>query len=591
MAIFAGRPEDSGYVLRNGRYVWDGKTKRPSPKARGSAFVDDDYIRRQKERNRKRKKAQEREDRRRRRRERERERIDTDKAPTHKPGPAPVVASNLAPRHRPQAPTPYTPEEISQNPFLKEQQTRLRQMREWERQNRFGREQRIGRSWDWRQGVMDRAAEDFRRKDSWALEGWLRDRDQIQSRWDAGLRQTLGRWDRAFARDEAALKGLRDQYGALAEEVTRAPSSVEQQARQNYDRQLAQTAMLAAAQGRGVSGGDQALRDQAANASARIMGQTAAARSDEYLQRLGMRGQLLGQQGDLVGRLSGLALNDANLRNQLYGRDFEIGGKLAQGTEHAFGQSAGRSWNMARGYSQDMMNAFNTMEGWRDKGLTDQLNVEKWGLGSNLAAAQYGLQSWIANQNARQAYDKMMMGQDLSFAQLNALNQYRTGALGLSRDQMLLGIGYKYDHLNTGNQAMNWQLGLKEGQLALNQQIQDYNEMFNDRAWQDKIAQREAAERSAFWNNVLGMGAGIAGGIGGFFLGGPAGAAAGYGIGSGLGGGLVGGGTGGGMGNLFNLSPSGADMPGFGSADMKSFNDALGMSKLYPGGQQALGGI
>ena len=77
----------------------------------------------------------------------------------------------------------------------------------------------------------------------------------------------------------------RQQRQELAAEIREAPSSVMEQAQQISEKQLVQNAAMAAAMGRGVSGGDQALRDQANTQSADLLNQTAGARSQEHLAR------------------------------------------------------------------------------------------------------------------------------------------------------------------------------------------------------------------------------------------------------------------------------------------------------------------
>ena len=126
----------------------------------------------------------------------------------------------------------------------------------------------------------------------------------------------LGRWRSVYGREMADLHRIGDEQQLLMEEVTNAPSSVEQQARQNYDRQLQQASAMAAMAGRGVSGQAQALRDQSQAMNARIFGETAGLRSQEYLQRLGMRSGMLDAQRDLSQRRSQLGLSDADINRQ-----------------------------------------------------------------------------------------------------------------------------------------------------------------------------------------------------------------------------------------------------------------------------------
>ena len=135
---------------------------------------------------------------------------------------------------------------------------------------------------------------DFNRSKREILAGFDADRERITGDWRqdrelAGLdwRKTRadieGRWDESYIEEREELRRLRDfQYG-LVNEIKNAPSTVEQQARMNYAKQMAMQASLAASLGRGVSGGDQALRNQMQSASGNILTQTAAARSAENI--------------------------------------------------------------------------------------------------------------------------------------------------------------------------------------------------------------------------------------------------------------------------------------------------------------------
>ncbi len=434
-------------------------------------------------------------------------------------------------------------------------------MREYEQEQRFGREQRIEQGWNQKQGRLQRIGQDWKTKDSWAVENWMSQAEDMRSRWGTHLQDVLRRYDKAYQTERDELYDLRDQQKALLEEVREAPSSVEQQARMNYDRQLAQGAMLAAAQGRGVSGGDQALRDELANSSANIMNQTAAARADEYIQRLGMQDQLMGRQMGLSGQLSDMALRGAGLRQSLYGQDFEVGNKLALSTERALRNSATQGFDVGMGIDNAWQQGWDQMMRWRTKSLDDVMRVEKFGIDSNLAGQRLALDAWKANAGMGLAYDQFNEGN-------------RQFHWGLDQKDMDRSLGAEQ-----WNQKMSWA-----------REMQEWEKFKHNQAWNKAISD----QRWNWMGNVAATALPIAGGILGSVIPGV-GTALGAGIGS-LGGSLLSAGLGGGGGASPNLNyisgmmPS--QMPGFGGSQGGGYGQpALGPSGgiqwQTPGGARA----
>ena len=128
------------------------------------------------------------------------------------------------------------------------------------------------------------------------------------------LNRNRGIWQRIYSEQEDKLTGLQGVQAQLRQEVREAPSSVMEQARQSYDRELGQSASLAAIGGRSASGADASLRNLAATRSADLLSRTAVARSDEHLKRLGM-------QSDLAGREAGLSQSILGIGKDYQGFD------------------------------------------------------------------------------------------------------------------------------------------------------------------------------------------------------------------------------------------------------------------------------
>ena len=147
----------------------------------------------------------------------------------------------------------------------------------------------------------------------------------VWDRWEDSREGILGRWDKTSTEELNRMRGVAESHQGLINEVANAPSSVEQQAKQAYDAQLRESGALASVLGRGVSGGDQALRDRTQNQGANILRQTAVGRSNEYIQRAGLKSNLLGQQSALSGNILNFAMGDANLRRGVAKDDLGIG--------------------------------------------------------------------------------------------------------------------------------------------------------------------------------------------------------------------------------------------------------------------------
>ena len=144
-----------------------------------------------------------------------------------------------------------------------------------------------------RKARMEAALSQWQAKADEVSDRFATDRADTIGRFDAGSREirddwrnvvsdVTGRWDDTFSREQRALQGIRGEQQKLYNEVTNAPSTVAEQARQAYGKQMQAQASMAALMGRGVGGGGvQAFRDMASNAWGNVLGQTAVARSQE----------------------------------------------------------------------------------------------------------------------------------------------------------------------------------------------------------------------------------------------------------------------------------------------------------------------
>ena len=291
--------------------------------------------------------------------------------------------------------------------------------------------------------------------------------------------ETLSRWRSVYGREMADLNRIGDEQQMLMNEVMNAPSSVEQQARQNYDRQLQQAATMSAMGGRGVSQG-QALRDMMQGGNARIMGETAAARGQEHLQRLGMRSNLLGAQQGLSQRRANLGLSDTdinrrqgldsmmaynNVQNQL-NRNFEDEQRLySYGRDQTqqnlnFESDILNQRRTAWGMSTDIMNRlrqeqynieeFGYQAAGREHGLNmDYLNMQRGALGDIIGVDQQNIQNQMAADRFNRVGDVVAFEESQKMiAEQDALNR-------LKADQ------------ERQRQAAMWATGLEWGGAAL----------------------------------------------------------------------------------------------------------------------------
>ena len=320
---------------------------------------------------------------------------------------------------------------------------------------------------------------------------------------------TLARWRSVYGREMADLNRIGDEQQLLMEEVMEAPSSVEQQARQNYDRQLQQAAAMAALSGRGVSGQGQALRDMVTGGNARIFGETAGLRSQEYLQRLGMRGDMLNQQRDLSQRRSQLGLSDVDV-NRKQGLDAMAAYNTVQNQLNRTFEEEGRLYDAGRlqaqqnlGYETEMM---------RERRLAWTQSAE---IMSRLRQEQYNAEEFGYRTRERET-DRTM---DLYNAEFKAL-QARTGI----------------DQQNILNQMSTDRFN-RQGDLTaynLNQQMIQQQEALNRMR-----AEQERQRVSSLFGTTIQLGGAVLGGL----VGGPAGASLGGSLGGTIGG-MFGGGSG-----------------------------------------------
>ena len=135
--------------------------------------------------------------------------------------------------------------------------------------------------------------------------------------------------------------GLREALGDLRDlrqELRQAPSSVAEQARQIQDTQARQAIALAQAQGRGISGGDIALRDQLSDRAGDLISRTGAARATEYLARLGVQQQMLGQEAGLVKGIGDLGFRDLGVRIGLMDQEFNVSNLVQNQLNKGFGE-------------------------------------------------------------------------------------------------------------------------------------------------------------------------------------------------------------------------------------------------------------
>ena len=110
-----------------------------------------------------------------------------------------------------------------------------------------------------------------------------KDRAITQDEWNRREQQMRDRWNPIFNQEMGELQGIRGQRKDLLSDLRQAPSVAQQQAKENYDRQLQQNSMLASMMGRGISGQGQQIRNQLANQQANVMRDTTTARMQSIL--------------------------------------------------------------------------------------------------------------------------------------------------------------------------------------------------------------------------------------------------------------------------------------------------------------------
>ena len=295
-----------------------------------------------------------------------------------------------------------------------------------------------------------------------AQKRWDRDRGQILGRWDFDRSRTegdwlgtrkgiLSRWDPRFRKEMGELENVSEMQYELLDELKNAPSTVAEQARQAYDKQLQQAMTLSSMMGRGVSGGRQALENQMNVSNANLLQQTAAERSQEHINRLMGRSTILDKQAALSGQRSQLGLSDAGLRRQLGQDTFNVFNQLSTQEADLVRNTGITSYNIKRQLGidtanmwkivqdQTLQNAYERRSNLMDRIKIDQLDLDaaksQLGMGLNLFAGMRGLdedeRSWQAmfsndafrwqNQLSNDAY---RWAQGSSNLDLSYMNRY-----------------------------------------------------------------------------------------------------------------------------------------------------------------------
>ena len=248
-------------------------------------------------------------------------------------------------------------------------------------------------------------------QDAW--KNWARDRNLISGRWEFdrsrqegdwlnARRAVLDQWNPLYRREMGELRDIRSQQQELLEEVKEAPSTVLQQARQAYDKQLQGSISAAAMMGRGVSGGRVGLRNQLAMQGADLMNQTAVARSQEHLNRLGLQSTFLDKQAALSGQMIDVGLNDAQLRRQLGLDTFNVYNRSATQSADILRNLGTTSYNIKRQLGLDTANMWKVVNDQelqnmyeRRSNLQTRVNLDALDLES--AKAGFNFQSAMLN--------------------------------------------------------------------------------------------------------------------------------------------------------------------------------------------------
>ena len=303
---------------------------------------------------------------------------------------------------------------------------------------------------------------------------WEKARGESKDQYIAGLRQ----WDDVLQEEGGFLRGLRDQQMGLAQELRDAPSTVEEQARINADKQLQQATAMAGALGGGLSTNLGALGAQADTQLGDVLRDTSALRAQEYQSRIGQQAGLLGQAGATSGALAGLGAT--NLGAQTGYADF------------------------LKGLGTTDFNVYNTQGNFL----------------SNLGARNFDIGSGLIN---REGNIFTGLGQTLGFGRAGDLAE---GGFRSSIPGMYGSLGGGMGALGSG------MAGIGSGLAGLG--AQQYGIFSGERAWEQGMRDRNLN----MWSGILGgmakvgvplLGAGL-----GFLAGGPPGAVAGLGMGSGL---------------------------------------------------------
>ena len=196
--------------------------------------------------------------------------------------------------------------------------------------------ERYDRYWDEYDNIADRVrgrseADDayWRKMRDTAWDTWQGDRQRVISMLNDPayrkevkdrqefLRESLRGWDETFTGQRDFLNTLRDDQRALADEVRDAPSTVEEQARLQADRNLKQSIAMAGAFGGSIATDFGAFRNRAETQAGNVLRDTSVLRAREYADRINQRASLMGQAGGTAIDLANLGISNINIQDRI----------------------------------------------------------------------------------------------------------------------------------------------------------------------------------------------------------------------------------------------------------------------------------
>ena len=418
-----------------------------------------------------------------------------------------------------------------------------------------------------------------------AEEGWHRDRENIETRFRSErakiegafydpryreeydrtrslLRGAIGAWGDDYAFSKDSLRAIQEQQLQLAEEVRKAPSTVEEQARIEADRALARDVSIAGAFGGGLGTNFGALASRGRTTAGDVIGQTSALRAQEYMDRLGIQSGLYDKAGGIAGDLANLGLTNVNVLKGVGGdlykmmatergaeselltgmadREISLMSDLATSTFKNVAELGLRNVDVGTAFAQRAKGVFDSYAPVAQHALTGDLGIlsaasrvpgmEQNLLTSNIGQAQFDISSQIAKAGVDLGYDRL----DQQYASMDQ-------QMALAREQMA-----NQRYMSAGG-AGGYASGGSSG----------------------------GGGGGGILSGLLGIGGSILGGI----IGGPAGAAVGGAIGGGVGS-LFGGG-GGGVGGGYSMGQTIGGMFGGGSSSYSPGRAIGGFSKTF----------